>query len=182
MFENITQSSSFTNASLEIGIMLLGAFLLGMIVAWIIKPRKYIIQKVVSASAIAWATSYSASKKSKKNRTLVDTDEDDEFYEDETDEIISVKKEKKQKAEKDNLQMIEGVGPKIEKLMNKHGVRTFADVVSSDVTGLEDILLAGWPRYQVHSPTTWPDQARLAMQGKWSELEEYQGILNRGQE
>ncbi len=174
MFDNITQTYNLTDASIEIALMLFWAFLLGMILAWLLKPSKYVVQKVVSASAIAWVTSYSASKKPKKASATIDISEPEEIT------PVVAKKEKKVKAEKDDLQRIEGVGPKIEKLMNKHGVRTFADVVSSDVTGLEDILLAGGPRYQVHSPTTWPDQARLAMEGKWSELEEYQEILNWG--
>lgn len=185
MFDNITQSYTFTDASMEIAIMLLWAFLLGMILGWLLKPRKYVIQKVVSASALTGVTSYSASKKSESSQGTVTKNSEETVW---TPEIVTKpekseeKKEKQEKLEKDNLQMIEWVGPKIEKLMNKHWVRTFWDVVSSDVTGLEDILLAGWPRYQVHTPTTWPDQARLAMQGKWSELEEYQAILNRGQE
>jgi hypothetical protein len=31
----------------------------------------------------------------------------------------------------------------------------------------------------MHNPVTWPDQAKLAMQKKWTELEEYQDILNK---
>ncbi|MDA9129297.1 hypothetical protein N9J72_02365 [Candidatus Gracilibacteria bacterium] len=191
MFENITQTYTFTDASIEISVMLFGAFLLGAIIGWLLKPRKYIVQKVVSASALTGVTSYSASKKSDQEN--VSTSQVTEEVPGVVpvvgatkvvgvEKIEETPKVKQEKTPKDNLQMIEGVGPKIEKLMNKHGVRSFGDMVSSDVTGLEDILLAGGPRYQVHSPTTWPDQARLAMQGKWSELEEYQAILNRGQE
>lgn len=178
MFDNITQTYDLTDASIEILLMLLWAFLLGMILWWLLKPSKYVVQKVVSASAIAGVTGYSASKKSKKSSSANIEVSSNAWTS--TADASSPKKEKKIKTEKDNLQMIEGVWPKIEKLMNKHGVRTFGDVVSSDVTGLEDILLAWGPRYQVHSPTTWPDQARLAMEWKWSELEEYQSILNGG--
>lgn len=177
LFENIAQAYDLTDASIEIILMLLWAFILGMLLWWLLKPSKYVVQKVVSASAIAWVTSYSSVKKeggdTNQTVSVVDTSEADT-------EIQDVKKVKKPKSEKDNLQMIEGVWPKIEKLMNKHGVRTFADIVDTDVSGLEDILLAGGPRYQVHSPTTWPDQARLAKEGKWWELEEYQWILSGG--
>ncbi len=84
------------------------------------------------------------------------------------------------KPKKDDLQIIEGIGPKIETLLNKHGVSTYQDVIDANVSGLEEILAAGGRRYQVHTPTTWPDQAKLAQEGKWTELEEYQEILNAG--
>ena len=80
----------------------------------------------------------------------------------------------------DDLQMIEGVGPAIEKLLNKHEVYNFQDIIDAGVPGLEEILETGGSRFKMHIPTTWPDQARLASAWKWSELEEYQDILSEG--
>ena len=34
---------------------------------------------------------------------------------------------------KDDLQLIEGVGPAIEKLFHKHGIMSFKDIVKADV-------------------------------------------------
>jgi predicted flap endonuclease-1-like 5' DNA nuclease len=62
----------------------------------------------------------------------------------------------------DDLQMIEGVGPAIEKLLNKHEVYNFQDIIDAGVPGLEEILETGGSRFKMHIPTTWPDQARLA--------------------
>jgi predicted flap endonuclease-1-like 5' DNA nuclease len=70
------------------------------------------------------------------------------------------------------------VGPAIEKLLKKHGVHTFSDIISTDVSGLEEVLKQGGSKFKMHVPATWPDQARLADSQKWSELEEYQDILN----
>jgi predicted flap endonuclease-1-like 5' DNA nuclease len=70
------------------------------------------------------------------------------------------------------------VGPAIEKLLKKHGVHTYADIIASDVPGLNEILKLGGTKFKMHIPTTWPDQAALADTQKWSELEEYQNILN----
>lgn len=78
----------------------------------------------------------------------------------------------------DDLQLIEGIGPAIEKLLHKHEINTYQDMVKLDVSGLDDILEQGGVRFKKHIPTTWPDQARLASAWKWSELEEYQEILN----
>ena len=35
-------------------------------------------------------------------------------------------------------------------------------------------------RYRIHDPSTWPEQAGLAHEGKWQELDEYQKFLNAG--
>jgi len=80
-------------------------------------------------------------------------------------------------SEEDNLRLIEWIWPAIEKLLYKYGVRTYSDMVEEWAEGLEEILINGWKKYAVHDPATWPDQAKLAGSGKWSELEEYQEIL-----
>lgn len=80
----------------------------------------------------------------------------------------------------DDLKLIEWIGSAIEKVLFKYWVRTYSDVVSEDVVGLEEILKQAGSKYAMHNPATWPDQARLAMQKKWSELEEYQEILTQG--
>lgn len=78
----------------------------------------------------------------------------------------------------DNFQLIEWIGPAIEKVLHKYGVKSYKDMVDEDVEWLEEILAAAGSKYKIHNPATWPDQARLAMQKKWKELEEYQEILS----
>jgi len=62
-------------------------------------------------------------------------------------------------------------------LLYKYGVRSYSDMVEEGATGLEEILESWGAKYKIHNPSTWPDQAQLAHDGKWSELEEYQEIL-----
>lgn len=94
-------------------------------------------------------------------------------------DIDTGKKEKSRKMPKqDDFQLIEWIGPAIEKLLHKNGVTRFKDIVKQDVEWLEMILLEGWKKYSAHNPSTWPDQAELAAGKKWRELEEYQEILN----
>ncbi len=78
---------------------------------------------------------------------------------------------------KDDFQLIEGIDAASEKILFKYGVRTYKDIVSEDVLGLEKILKHAGSKYELYNPATWPDQARLAMNKNWSELEEYQEIL-----
>ena len=79
----------------------------------------------------------------------------------------------------DDLQLIEWIGPAIEKLMHKNDIYTYKQIISLDIAGLEELLENAWWRYATQNPTTWPDQADLAKRKKWSELEEYQDILKQ---
>jgi hypothetical protein len=40
---------------------------------------------------------------------------------------------------------------------------------------LKGILEEAGSRYKMHDPTTWPQQAKLAEEGKWDELKELAG-------
>jgi ribosomal protein L13 len=80
----------------------------------------------------------------------------------------------------DDLKIIEGIGPKIEELLNAAGIITYSDLASADVTKLEEILTAAGPRYSIHKPTTWPTQSALARDGKFEELESLKKELDGG--
>lgn len=82
----------------------------------------------------------------------------------------------------DNLKIIEGIGPKIESILNDAGILSYEEVIEADIEWLQKILDAAGPKYQMHNPKTWPDQAELAMSGSWSELKEYQDLLNSGKD
>ena len=77
----------------------------------------------------------------------------------------------------DDLQLIEWIWPALEKVLRNNGVESYKDIVKMDITWLEELLESLWGRYARYNPTTWPDQADLARQKKWSELEEYQEIM-----
>lgn len=81
---------------------------------------------------------------------------------------------------KDDLQIVEGIGPKIEALLKAHGIKNWATLATADLTTLKNILNLGGERFAMHDPKSWPDQAALATAGRWSELEEFQKILVGG--
>ncbi|GEM_PF-638136 len=81
---------------------------------------------------------------------------------------------------KDNLKKVEGIGPKIEGLLNADGIMTFAALASSEVSNIKRILDEAGPRYRIAVPDTWPEQAALARDGKWDELEKLQDSLKGG--
>ena len=84
------------------------------------------------------------------------------------------------KGAKDPLRKIEGIGPKIEGLLHDGGILTFGDLANAKISRLNEILEAAGPRYQMHSPDTWPQQSKLAAAGKWEELEKLQDKLDGG--
>lgn len=145
MFQNITQNQTGADVSIEIFIMLLGAFILGMLFSWALQPKE---QKNITKKS-------PSKKKNKSSKSIV--------VEQETI---------------DDLTLIEWINGKIVKLLNKNNIFTFSDLAQKDVFEIEKILSSAGMKFQIYSPTTWPDQWELASNQKWSELEEYQEILN----
>jgi predicted flap endonuclease-1-like 5' DNA nuclease len=70
----------------------------------------------------------------------------------------------------DDLTIIEGIGPKIAKLLNQHGIHTFAELADTDVESLRVILRDGGAGFQMADPTSWPRQAKLAANRDWVKL------------
>jgi hypothetical protein len=80
----------------------------------------------------------------------------------------------------DNLQIVEGIGPKIEELLKTNGVMNWSELAAASIDTLKGILGKGGERFQMHDPSSWADQAALAVEGKWEELQEYQTLLPGG--
>ncbi len=81
---------------------------------------------------------------------------------------------------RDDLKIVEGIGPKIEQLLFKAGVTTYGQLAATSVQQLKDILLEAGSRYAMHDPGTWSAQALLAANGEWENLKAYQDFLNAG--
>jgi hypothetical protein len=79
-----------------------------------------------------------------------------------------------------DLGVIEGIGPKIEKLLNRGGIRTWEELAVTQVSRLEGILNAAGSDYQMHVPGTWPQQARLLAEGRWQEFKDLTDELTGG--
>lgn len=79
-----------------------------------------------------------------------------------------------------NLKLVEGIGPKIERLLKADGIKTFADLAEAKQPKLKAILSAAGPRFSMHSPETWPQQAELLHAGKKEELKKLQDELKGG--
>lgn len=76
-----------------------------------------------------------------------------------------------------NLKVIEGIGPKIEGILNKAGYITWQDLADADSDTLKNIMHDAGPRYRIHSPQTWQNQIQLCIDKSWPALIEFQQKL-----
>ena len=97
-------------------------------------------------------------------------------------ELISQRKRKENQIEFDDLKVIEGIGPKIEVLLNNANIYTWKKLSKTGIGELKRILKAGGSIYETHDPSTWPEQASLAVDWSWPELEALQAELKAGRE
>ena len=81
---------------------------------------------------------------------------------------------------KDDLKNVEGIGSKIEELLNAAGINTFRELAVANTLDLKNILEQAGSRFKLHNPESWAMQAGLARDGKWSELKEIQDRLVAG--
>ncbi|MFN2137314.1 MAG: DUF308 domain-containing protein [Candidatus Promineifilaceae bacterium] len=81
------------------------------------------------------------------------------------------------KAAVQDLTVIEGIGPKTAEVLQVAGVNNYADLAALSPEQIHAILKdAGLSA----DPSTWPEQASLAMAGRMDELEAYQDKLQGG--
>ncbi|MBE14914.1 MAG: hypothetical protein ABNH00_07040 [Dokdonia sp.] len=75
---------------------------------------------------------------------------------------------------KNDLKIIEGIGPKIAELFEAHKITTWEKLANTSVEHCAVILKTGGNRFEFHNPATWPEQARMATIGAWEELKNWQ--------
>ncbi|QCX02187.1 50S ribosomal protein L21 [Aggregatimonas sangjinii] len=81
------------------------------------------------------------------------------------------------KAKADDLKKIEGIGPKIAETLIAAGIATFADLSKAKPAKIIEIIADVRGN---HVTDTWPEQAKLAAEGKWDELKKWQDELDGG--
>ena len=84
------------------------------------------------------------------------------------------------KKEGDDLEIIEGIGPRIAELLRASGITTFAQLAATPQSELQAILDKGGPAFNRADPETWPEQAALAAKGDTEGLKKLQAQLIGG--
>lgn len=128
-----------------------------------------IVQKPLSSDIEASPSSKSDSKTSIVANAKV-----------EYDEKLDIDYSVFQKLSKNNLQIFEGLGPKMESFLNSENVYTWEDLSSQNANELKRKLELLDPKYRILEPESWPKQAKLACEQSWSQLVQYQKQLSAG--
>jgi predicted flap endonuclease-1-like 5' DNA nuclease len=82
----------------------------------------------------------------------------------------------------DDLEIIEGIGPKIAQLMRQHGITTFVQLATASPAEIAAILEKGGPDFRIANPGTWPEQAGHCVRNDWAGLKRLQDRLTAGRE
>ena len=82
----------------------------------------------------------------------------------------------------DDLEIIEGIGPKIAQLMRQHGITTFVQLATAAPAEIAAILEKGGPNFRIANPGTWPEQAGHCVRNDWAGLKRLQDRLTAGRE
>jgi len=83
-------------------------------------------------------------------------------------------------AQPDDLTIIEGIGPKVNQVLQASGIQTFAQLAETSEESLKAMLASA--RLQHIDPGTWAEQAALVSEGKMDEFEALTNRLKGGRE
>ncbi len=157
-------------ATIEIIVMLLVAFILGYLL------RKFLSSDKVQEGNI-WEDKY---KQLEKQYVLLEKQYEECKNQSKKDTGLGIVATPAKEIVKEDLKKIEGIGPKIEQLLYAEGIYTWDSLSNTSVETIRAILDKAGPRFKMHNPETWPEQAKFAAQGKWDELKKWQDELKGG--
>ena len=80
----------------------------------------------------------------------------------------------------DELEAIEGIGPKIADLLRGNGIGNFRRLADTPLADLTRILAAAGPHFRLARPETWSEQAALAAGSNWPAFEKLKKELVAG--
>ncbi|MFZ9003141.1 MAG: 30S ribosomal protein S2 [Robiginitalea sp.] len=101
----------------------------------------------------------------------------------EKEEAREEKAEKKaDQAKADDLTKIEGIGPKAAEALVNAGLNTYEALAGGDPEKIKELLTEASSRLAHLDPTSWPKQAKMAAEGLWDDLSEWQEKAKGGVE
>ena len=71
---------------------------------------------------------------------------------------------------KDDLEIIEGIGPKIAQVLVANGITTFAQLADANSDAITAMLKASGGRFGLANPASWAEQSALLRDGKMDEF------------
>lgn len=95
---------------------------------------------------------------------------------------VKATEDKAKSTKGDDLTKIEGIGPKAAEALTNAGLDSFAELAKSNTEKIKEILAEASSRMAHLDPTSWPKQAKMAADGKWDDLKEWQDNAKAGVE
>jgi len=158
LFENYTGA----DATIEIVTMLIVAFALGYLLRWL--QNRF------------WGCEHCAESELEAELSRVRNVAQTQTVEPIMEPVVIVPTGIK----KNDLKIVEGIGPKIEEVLHNAGINTWDQLAQSSKDELVGILAGAGDGFHMHDPATWAEQAMMADENKWEELERFQDFLNGG--
>ena len=90
--------------------------------------------------------------------------------------------EEKKTEEPQDLTKVEGIGPKTAEALVAKGITSFAELAETSADQIKEILAEASSSLVHLDPTSWPKQAKMAADGQWDELKEWQDSVKGGVE
>ncbi|MDX1314828.1 MAG: 30S ribosomal protein S2, partial [Eudoraea sp.] len=91
-------------------------------------------------------------------------------------------KKEKETAKADDLTKIEGIGPKGAEALINAGLDSFKKLAGAKPDAIKEILTEASSRMAHLDPTSWPKQAKMAADGDWDKLKDWQDKAKAGVE
>ena len=191
-------SQVYRDLSIEILLWLLGAFVLGYILRFILgakwRTRVGVLEKDLSAltakantleadlSTAMYEKDKTATELAKEKSKNADLYFKLKACEESLPKLSGFPFIEVSDPKLNDLKIVEGIGPKLEELLKEAGVVNLAVMGQAKAEDIKAILDKGGNKYKLANPTTWPKQAQMAVDGKWDELKEWQDVLDGGKE
>ncbi len=177
MFKNnVTQTYNHLDASTEILIMLMGAFLLGCLLCWLLR-QSLMKKSTVNIGDGHFDTSDTSLANSNRNSQVIAKEEDNHNgLPNKTESATTTKS----RAIISDFKIINGITPQIEELLRRKDINSFSALSNVNPTTLNEILSSSTTeKTKKQIIKTWPHQAALAAKGDWRKLSEYQDFIEQ---
>lgn len=176
-------NGSLASHSMEILIMLLGAFVLGYALSRIFaaKDRARIARLEAQMADLmrVGATTAPATDRESKQQVPVLPEPVEQHVQSLPDAVAAPNETAPEEIPRqDDLKRIKGIGPNIEIALNAGGIATYQALALANEQGLRQLLVNHNPRFRIHDPQSWPASAALARDGKWQELDSRRKTLS----
>ena len=80
----------------------------------------------------------------------------------------------------DDLEIVQGIGPKIAALFKAEGIRMLAELAQTPQSRMQEILDRGGASFRLADPSNWARQASFAAKNQWADLRQLQDQLAAG--